>query len=215
MSGKAEQDVVTRFHTLFYDSPHFGRSWAGSHWLGTPLWKSPLDLWIYQEILHETKPDLIVETGTYQGGSARYFASLCDLMGRGRVVTVDIEDRAGRPRHPRIEYVQGSSTDADVVRRVAGFVRPGERVMVVLDSDHSCAHVARELELYHPLVSVGCYLIVEDTNINGHPVWPDFGPGPFEAVEGFLPRTRSFVRDRERERFLVTFHPGGFLRRIT
>lgn len=214
MSRKAEHDVVERFHTLFYDSAHFGNGWARSHWLGTPLWKSPLDLWIYQEILHETKPDVIIETGTYLGGSALYFASLCDLMGRGRIVTIDIEERAGRPRHPRITYVHGSSTDAGIVQQVAYSVQPGETAMVVLDSDHTCAHVSRELELYHPLVSVGCYLIVEDTNVNGHPVWPDFGPGPHEAVEAFLPRAPTFMRDRDREHFLVTFHPGGFLRRI-
>lgn len=214
MSRAVEQSVADRFHALSYDAAHFGRGWADSHWLGTPLWKLPLDLWIYQEILHETKPDVIIETGTYLSGSALYFASLCDLLGRGRVVTIDVEERPGRPRHDRITYLRGSSTDSAIVQQVTRMVGAEDRTMVVLDSDHACSHVARELELYSKLVGVGCYLIVEDTNVNGHPVWPDFGPGPYEAVDQFLASTRSFARDRQRERFLVTFNPGGYLRRI-
>ena len=86
--------------------------------------------------------------------------------------------------------------------------------MVVLDSDHSQAHVAAELEAYRSFVAPGCYLVVEDTNINGHPVAADFGPGPMEAVEAFLPRAPEFEVDRSRERFLLTLNPGGYLRRI-
>ena len=213
LSRRTEQDVVARFHQLFYDSAHFGQGWSTSHWLGTPLWKSPLDLWIYQEILHETRPDLIIETGTYLGGSARYLACLCDLLQRGRILTIDIEDRPGRPQHPRVTNMQGSSVAPDLFQWVRESVGAGERVMVILDSDHTCAHVSQELELYRSVVTPGCYLIVEDSNVNGHPVWPDFGPGPHEAIEQFLPAAPEFERDRARERFLVTFNPGGYLRR--
>ncbi len=85
--------------------------------------------------------------------------------------------------------------------------------MVILDSDHSRDHVLRELELYSPLVTPGCYLVVEDTNVNGHPVSPEFGPGPMEAVEAFLETTNDFEVDRSREKLLLTFNPSGYLRR--
>jgi cephalosporin hydroxylase len=214
MSRRAERDAAERFHMLFYDAAHFGSGWSKTSWLGTPIWKSPLDLWIYQEILHETKPDVIVETGTYRGGSAFYLASLCDLLGRGRVITIDTESRPDRPPHPRITYLHGSSIDPVIVQNVRASIMPEQRVMVVLDSDHTRAHVLAELRIHSPLVTRDCYLIVEDTNINGHPAWPEFGPGPFEAVEEFLCETTAFMRDRERERFMLTFNPGGYLRRV-
>jgi cephalosporin hydroxylase len=86
-------------------------------------------------------------------------------------------------------------------------------VMAVLDSDHSYEHVLKELEAYGPLVTPGCYMIVEDTNVNGHPVVPDHGSGPAEAVETFLNESAFFDVDRDRERLLMTFNPGGYLRR--
>ena len=92
--------------------------------------------------------------------------------------------------------------------------RMKETCMVILDSDHSEAHVTRELEILSPYVTAGSYLIVEDTNINGHPTYPSFGPGPFEALERFLPAHPEFVVDSSREKFLMTFNPGGFLRRL-
>jgi cephalosporin hydroxylase len=87
--------------------------------------------------------------------------------------------------------------------------------MVILDSDHSQAHVAKELELFAPLVSVGQYLVVEDSNINGHPVYPSFGPGPYEAIEQFLRQNVSFSPDKSREKFLVSWNPNGYLRRTS
>ena len=85
--------------------------------------------------------------------------------------------------------------------------------MVILDSDHSRDHVLRELELYAPLVTPGCYVVVEDTNVNGHPVVPRFGPGPMEAVQEYLATTDAFEVDRSREKLLLTFNPSGYLRR--
>ncbi len=87
--------------------------------------------------------------------------------------------------------------------------------MVILDSDHSQAHVARELEILAPYVTPDSYLIVEDTNINGHPTYPSFGPGPFEALERFIADHPEFVVDSSREKFLLTFNPKGFLRRLS
>lgn len=202
-------DVIERFHALYYDS----QVWTQTFWLGVPTQKCPLDLWIYQEILAEKRPDLIIETGTAAGGSALYLASIGDQLGSGHVVTIDVEARDDRPRHPRITYLTGSSTDPEVLSAAAALRRPGGSVMVVLDSDHSAGHVLAELDWYAPLVTRGQYLIVEDTNVNGHPVLHNFGPGPMEAVEEFLHRTADFEIDLEREKLRMTFNPRGYLRR--
>jgi len=198
------------FHLAYYYAPE--RTWRNTWWMGRQVEKTPLDLWIYQEILHETRPQVLVECGTNLGGSAAYFASLFDLMGDGRVISIDVRSRE-RPAHPRIRYLEGSSTAPAVVEQVRALLRPGERVMVVLDSDHSERHVLQELRTYAPLVSVGQYLVVEDTNLNGHPVAPSHGPGPMEAVRRFLRESRDFEADGGREKFLMTFNPGGYLRR--
>jgi cephalosporin hydroxylase len=198
------------FHRLYYDS----LVWQRTLWLGTPVYKCPLDLWIYQELLVELRPDLILETGTARGGSALYLAGICDLLGSGRVVTVDIV-AAERPQHPRITYVRGSSTDREIVAQLARAAESASTVLVVLDSDHAAAHVIAELNAYAPLVTAGSYVIVEDTNVNGRPVMPEHGPGPAEAVEAFLAEHgETFEVDSSREKFWMTFNPGGYLRRI-
>lgn len=214
MTEAERRERADRFHEAFY----YARLWEKVSWLGVPAYKCPLDLWVYQEILHETRPDVIVETGTARGGSALFLASVCDAIGGGRVVTIDVAENPGRPVHPRIAYVAGSSIDPDVFDRVRGTVRPGERVMVILDSLHASDHVLAELRLWSPIVTPGCSLVVEDTNIGGRPVHtdyaPDRGPGPAEALRQFLAESDLFEVDRRREKFLMTFNPGGYLRRV-
>ncbi len=210
--AERERRVVDAFHRRYSDRHEI--TWTSTSWLGTTVLKCPLDLWNYQEILVETRPDLIIETGTHVGGSALYMAGICDLIGNGRIVTVDIEDRPGRPVHGRITYLEGSSTSDEMLEQVTAFVQEAARVMVILDSDHSHDHVLRELELYAPLVSKGCYLVVEDTNVNGHPVVPGFGPGPMEALNEFLSGTNDFEVDRSREKLMLTFNPSGYLLRV-
>jgi cephalosporin hydroxylase len=134
-----------------------------------------------------------------------------------RVITVDIENASEEARamplaQRRIDFLVGSSTAPEIIADITERVR-GKSVLVLLDSDHSQAHVANELELYAPLVTPGSYLIVQDTNVNGHPIAPEHGPGPWEAVAEFLPRHPEFTADRGRERLLFTMHPGGYLRR--
>ncbi|MGH3031631.1 MAG: CmcI family methyltransferase [Gaiellaceae bacterium] len=200
---------VPEFHKLYYESRQ--RTWKNTFWLGYSAEKCPLDLWIYQEILFETRPDVVIETGTAAGGSALFLATIFDVLGSGIVVTIDIDEVPSRPVHPRVEYVVGSSTEETTVERVRTFVRPGLGVMAILDSDHSKDHVLGELRHYGELVTPGKYLVVEDTNVNGHPVRPDFGPGPMEAVEEFLAENEAFEIDPEREKFFMTFNPGGYL----
>jgi cephalosporin hydroxylase len=207
----AVQDVIDEFHRVYYDER--ARTWLNTNWLGWPTQKCPLDLWQYQQIIIDTRPTLVVETGTCQGGSALFLASVFDHVGFGRVITIDIDGQPERPMHPRITYVHGSSSDAGVVERVRR-AADKERTMVVLDSDHTYAHVLAELRSYAPLVARDCYLIVEDTNLNGNPVLPDFGPGPREAVLEFLASSGDFHVDESREQFFMTFNPGGYLLRV-
>lgn len=186
--------------------------WTENTWMGHKLMKLPFDLWTYQEIIYRTKPDIIVETGTFEGGSAQYFAGLFDLMGAGKVITVDIDARA-QPPHHRIEYLSGSSTAPEIFADVKSMIPADARVMVVLDSDHSEKHVREELALYAALVTPGCYLVVEDTNVNGHPVSRSHGPGPMEAVRAFMPDDR-FATDAKCERHGFSFYPSGWLVRL-
>jgi cephalosporin hydroxylase len=206
---RLDRAAVARAHDVFYASD----AWTKARWLGVQALKNPLDLWIYQELVADTRPELIVETGTWRGGSALYLASICDLLGAGEIVSIDVEPlREDYPQHPRITYLGGrSSTDPDVVAEVAQ--RAGGRpVLVILDSDHSQRHVEAELDAYAPLVPVGCYVVVEDSNIGQ--IRKDLMPGPLQAVETFLAKTDEFEIDREREKFLLTFNPNGFLRRV-
>jgi len=205
------RQVIDAYHVWYHRKGE--ETYNNTQWMGVEVQKSPLDMWVMQEILHEVKPDVLVEAGTYMGGSAFYFASLFDLMGHGRIVTVDIEDHPGKPQHPRITYLTGSSTSDEILARIKAAIQPGEKVLVDLDSDHRKPHVLKELQLYSPLVTPGSYLIVEDTHFNGHPILPKFGPGPGEAVAEFLPSHPEFLPDLSREKFGMTFNPGGYLRR--
>lgn len=186
--------------------------------MGVPVQKCPLDLWVYQDILCEVLPDVIIETGTMFGGSALYLAHVCDILNHGRVISIDITNQfsdgslISRPKHNRITYITGSSTDQNILNQLKTELTGS--IMVILDSDHSKNHVLQELNLYSPFVQVGSYLIVEDTNVNGHPISPDHGPGPFEAVTEFLINNKNFQIDISREKFLMTQNPSGYLKRI-
>ena len=201
--------AILRAHRLLYRSGVPSKT----RWFGARLIKNPLDLWVYQELIYDIRPELIVETGTLDGGSAAYFADICELAGRGEVISIDINPVSpDYPARPRITYLGGrSSADADVVAEVRERAR-GKKTMVVLDSDHSTEHVAAEIEAYAPLVSPGSYLIVEDTNI-GLIFKEEWRHGPAEAVAAFLEHSDEFEADLNCERYLITFHPGGFLRR--
>lgn len=210
------QMIIDAFHQLsYYDS----RTWLLNTWLGIPTRQNPNDVWITQEIISETKPDVVVETGTFHGGSAVLWAMvLGQVKPAGRVISIDIEDMVDEATLPpvareKVTFLVGSSTAPEIVAEVRRRVG-GKRVLVVLDSDHSMKHVLAELDAYAPLVQVGDYLIVQDTNLNGHPVHPGSGPGPMEAVDQFLQRDSRFESDRSRERLLFTMHPKGYLRRV-
>jgi cephalosporin hydroxylase len=185
-----------------------------TRWLGLPIWQNILDLWTIQETIAEVRPALLIETGTNRGGSALFYASIMDLLGFGRLITIDIE-RLHKLDHPRIEFVHGSSTDRAVVDRVRAAAAAADGpVMVILDGDHSRNHVARELELYGPLVTPGSFILSQDGVIDQLRRFRRSRPGPLPANREFLRRHQEFVHDRERnERFIITHHPVGWLRR--
>jgi cephalosporin hydroxylase len=194
-------------------------------WLGVPIIQLPDDIVMMQELIWKVRPDVIVECGVAHGGSAILYASICSLMGKGRVIGIDVEirpqNRAAVESHrlaDRIQLIEGSSTAPEVVRSVRGFVADAATVLVALDSDHSRAHVRKELEAYAPLVTPGSYLVamggaqafVADIP-RGKPEWKYDSPLP--AIEDFLGEHPEFAVDRSFERLIVTANPSGYLRR--
>lgn len=211
----SETSVIEKFHWLWYYKPD---TWREQKWAGVPVGQQPLDTWIHQEIISEVQPDVIVETGTWKGGSALIWAMILNqFKPDGRVVTVDLYDHGIEakklPAWKNVDFIQGSSTDPKVVEDIRKRIE-GKKALFILDSVHSKEHVLAELAAYAPMVPVGSYIIVQDCNLNGHPVLPNTGPGPMEAVEEFLSKNDQFTSDRSRERFLFTFCPKGYLKRV-
>lgn len=215
LAPPVRRGIISAFHRVYYYAAErrSDETWRDTHWLGTPILKCPLDLWLYQELLHEHRPQLIVESGTNRGASAHFLATLCDILGEGEVITIDIERYGAPPEHPRLTHRIDSATSLETLDYVRGRAAGKERVMVILDSDHTAAHVREELALYADVVTPGGYLIVEDTNVNGHPVAPEFGPGPMEALDAFLAADPRYVVDARQDKFLMTMNPRGLLRR--
>lgn len=195
-------------------------------WLGIPIIQLPEDILVVQELVWKNRPDVIVESGVAHGGALILYASLMELLGRGRVIGVDIEirkyNRLAIESHPasrRITLVEGSSTDTSIFESVRARIQPGESVMVMLDSNHTRDHVRAELELYAPLIGPGGYIVVFDEVMpmvadapNGKPSW-DLD-NPLEAVRDFLAAHPDFEVDRNYERLATTYCRGGFLRRM-
>lgn len=190
--------------------------WERTTYRGIPVFKYPEDLWTYQEIITEYRPDVIVETGTAQGGSAVYFQDLLDIVGRGgRVVTVDVVDQVAT-KDPRIRYLLGSSVADHVIEWVKESITPADQVMVILDSEHLEDHVYRELELYAPLVTPVQYLVCEDTFISRYACEGVrfINGSTWEAVTRWLPEHPDYEQDTTRDKHLLSMNPGGWLRRM-
>ncbi len=204
--------------------------WANKHsydftWFGRPIIQLPEDLVRLQELVTTVRPTVLVETGIAHGGSTVFYATLFEALGQGRVVSVDVEIRphnraaleAHHLRH-RITLLEGSSTDPAVVSQVSSQIHRGDSVLVVLDSNHTRAHVAAELELYAPLVTPGSYIVATDGVMSelagvpgGKPEWKD--DNPLRAAERFLAQHPEFELDQQYTRTGMTYFPGGYLRR--
>ncbi len=198
-------------------------------WMGRPIIKFPNDMVAQQEIVWRTKPDLIIETGIAHGGSIIYSASLCELMGHGHVVGIDIDirphNRAEIEKHPmakRITMFEGSSTDEKLFAKVADMAKSAKSVLVILDSNHTHEHVYNELKLYANLVTVGNYVILPDTFIEFFPKgyyasnrpW-DVGNNPWTAMKQFMSERSDFELDQEPvSKSMITESFDGYLKRI-
>lgn len=202
-------------------------------WFGLPILQLPEDLLRLQEVIYQLQPDVIVETGVFRGGSLLFHATLCQALGRGRVIGIDREiaaaDRETISRHllgPRITLLEGDSTDPGVVAEVKQQVGAAQSVLVVLDSCHTKEHVARELECYAPLVTHGSYIVATDgimrdlTNVpGGMPAWKL--DNPLEAATEFAARHPEFLQEQPPWLFHdgelsdnVTYWPGAWLKKV-
>jgi cephalosporin hydroxylase len=202
---------------LFHEVPVWSHMWFEN----VPIEKNPLDLWMMQQIIYETRPDFVIETGTFKGGSALYWAYTLNGMGleNSRVFTSDIQDLTGtaatNPLWKKyVTFYKASSTSPEVVNDIARRLK-GHTALVTLDSLHTAEHVLAEMRAYAPMVNSGSYLVVEDTHMDGVPTDPNFGPGPLSAVLQFMKEggSKDFVQDFSREAFIMTFNPGGWLKR--
>jgi cephalosporin hydroxylase len=182
-------------------------------WLGQPIWQPIGDAWLIQEAIAELKPALLIETGTNRGGSALYYANLFDALGKGEVITVDVETMHDLS-HPRIAFLIGSSTDPEIVRQIRERATQADGpVMVILDSDHSEPHVKAELDAYSSLVTPGSLMLVQDGVIDTMRLFRQARPGPLPALRSFLDAHPEFTIEDRAAKFLVTHHPDGWLRR--
>jgi len=198
-------------------------------WMGAPIVQMPPDIVVTQEIIWKARPDVVIETGVARGGSVIFYASILTLVGKGKVVGVDIDIRAHNrdtiEKHPmasRIALIEGSSIDPETIARVKAEIPAGAAVMLVLDSDHSKNHVLAELRALSSLVTQGQFLIVADTILGRltpeqtpkarSRFWPP-GDEPLAAVREFLVENDRFRPDEEvNGKMILSSSPGGYLR---
>jgi cephalosporin hydroxylase len=196
-------------------------------WTGIPIIQFPEDILMMQELIWKVRPDVIVECGIAHGGSLVFYSSLFELIDRGRVIGIDVDirkhNRIAIEKHPmshRIEMIEGSSTSEEVIHALKKMIKKEDKVIVILDSNHSKDHVAKELQLYKDLVTPGSYLVVMDGAQafawdipNGKEEWKE--DNPLIAIEEFVDKTPQFTIDPHYNRLRVTSNPKGFLRKLT
>ena len=186
-------------------------------WMGTPTFKNILDAWIYQEIIYEIQPDIIIEIGSKYGGSTKYFANLLDLLGKGMVISIDIDHSVFNLVHKRVRLLTGNSSDPKIISKVSCICK-GKTVLVIQDGDHRRKQALEDLENYSKFVSLNSYFIMEDGVVDLFHHGDGLGfqdKGPLDAIEDFLSRNSHFVIDYARERYILTYNPKGFLKRIS
>lgn len=185
-----------------------------SSYFGIKTLKGPIDFWMYQEIIFETKPDFIIEIGNFCGGSALALAHMCDSIGKGNIICLDIEHHNIRDlvkQHPRITLIQGDACSS--FENVKSIIGNAESVLIIEDSSHTFENTLNVLDTYSQLVKPGGYFIVED-GICHHGLDVGPNPGPYEAIEAFIEKNKYFEIDRSKEPFLLTWNPKGYLKRI-
>lgn len=208
-----KQKLFDQYHNYLIQLPEE----SYPHWRGTFIQKNPLDLWIYTELIQKVKPSIIIETGTYKGGSAKFFSDIQKTIQlQGTVLTIDIKQDLTWPdfrTYPDIIFLKGQSQSSQIIKTASSYIFQDDIVMISLDAGHSPEEVFTELVNYSPFVTLGSYIVVEDTHV-GQDNYGKGIPGPKEAVDMFLNTTDKFVADKSCERFGVTYNPGGWLKRI-
>jgi cephalosporin hydroxylase len=189
-------------------------AWRKTSWLGQRVPRPPTDLFAYQELMSRVRPDWIIETGTGNGGRAHFLATICDLLNHGQVLSIAEKKIGDRPQHPRIIYVEGDPTDGATLKQVGDIVG-------ALPEGSSTSALAGPPASRSPnfgFISSSFRSIPtswsRNTVVNGHPLWPDFGPGPAEAVKGVVESRADFVADLSMSKYGLSFNPGGFLKRV-
>ena len=185
-----------------------------STYLGVPIAKNPLDFWVYQEIIYKTRPQVIIEIGNGYGGMLLAAANLCDILGSGTVIGVDINNERIYPQvcnHKRIITIKGDA--CAVFAEVEKLIQRNSKVFIIEDSSHSYNNTLNVLRTYSVLNRIGDYFVVED-GICGHGLDIGPSPGPYEAVKEFLKENKNFIVDETKESFMITWNPGGYLKRV-
>lgn len=200
---------ITEFRNFAFHNSHLDPKTRPT-WRGREFRKFGTDMALYAEMIYETQPDYIIESGTYKGGSSLFFADMLTVLcGGGMVLSIDIRNRpAVNPYHHAIEYIRGSSTDPEVIRRIKNQVFNGS-VMVTLDSDHSEGHVKAELSAYKDIVTPGQFLVVEDCYVRH-----ERPSGPYKAVNWFLANNNQFKREHPETKYLISVTREGWLRKL-
>lgn len=215
---KRRMKAIDEYHILYEKA----RIWDNNSWLGVPCWKLPMDAFVIQELIVKLRPEFIIETGTGKGGSSMFYASICELLGEGKVITVDIENRVDHNKineyewSDRIKFIHGGSTNQIIVDKIKGIVGDSTKNMVILDSWHTKDHVYKEMLLYSPFVPVGGYMIVEDSHASGNPVpWEYDDEGPMGAINKWIDLYGDkWEVDFKCEKHLMTFNPKGWIKKI-
>lgn len=188
-------------------------------WMGVNALKQVSDLWVYQEILYETKPDIVVEIGSHKGGTTLFLAHMMDILGHGEILSLDITHDHFLANHPRVTKITGDCSSPEVFESVKK-ITSGKKTMVIHDGDHTTPAVLRDLQLYAPLVTEGQYFIVEDGHVDvfnpARVKASNLSDGPMKAVLQYLEKNAGqFEIDDSKERFLLTFNPRGYLKRLS
>ena len=204
------QDLWAEFTEAYWKT----LKWRQTHWMGRRLSKLPGDLIIFQEILYTVRPDWIVHTGTANGGLDWYLASICDLLDHGRILSIDHKLADDLPQHPRITYLEAEAHLNRTRDEIFAITGTDPHAMVILGTKASSARTSAEYHNLEDLVPKGSYLVMEDTIVGGHPVWENFGVGPFEAVKGVTESRGDFVSDTSLEKYGLSFNPTGYLKRV-
>lgn len=224
-----DKAIFEKSSKMFDELNTFDYSYLWS-WMGVPIIQMPADIMATQEVIWDTRPDVIIECGVARGGSVLFMASMLELLGNGKVLGVDIDIRAhnrdsieSHPMSKRVTLIEGGSVDEETLAAVRAEIPEGASVMVILDSDHSRDHVLAECRAYGPLVTPGCYLVVADTIVAHLPEDSiarnrsqklESGNDPDAAARIYMEETDAFEIDPILNgKLVMSSSPGGYLRR--